>query len=100
MQCHVGESLLTNFNQVIEDLLIQVQCNISCGDDYAFYRYSMGSILIYELYYEIKKRNWKVPELMFFRASNPSEKSFQVNKLDDVSIRNEMIRLGGTKKQC
>nr|WP_295680093.1 thioesterase domain-containing protein [uncultured Lachnoclostridium sp.] len=93
-----GEKLLTNFNEVMDDILPQIFEIINNGDKYALFGYSMGSLIIYELYYGIERKKWNTPEMMFFCASNPPKEVLNKHKLDSKSIINEMINLGGTDK--
>lgn len=91
-----GEDLKTDFNHLIQDLLHKVLSEISDCIDYALLGYSMGSRIIYELYYEIVKRDLRKPEIMFFCATNPPEIPYVRKNMDRVSIIQEMKRLGGT----
>lgn len=94
-----GECLITGFDEQLKDVLDQIQKYIYDNVEYALLGYSMGSVLCYELYYEIMKNKWKMPETIFFCASSVPEKSIRNRKLDDASIIDEMVRLGGTSEE-
>lgn len=94
-----GEKLISDFNELIQNLLQKVLPEISDGMDYALLGYSMGSRIIYVLYYEIVKRKFKKPETMFFCSAIPPKIPYVRKKLDRESIIQEMKRLGGTDSE-
>ena len=94
-----AEDLITDFSKLLNDLLYQVYTEINCDDDYALFGYSMGSKLIYEMYYEIEKMHWKRPEMLFICAAAPPEIPVIRKKKDDLSIITNMKRLGGTSDE-
>lgn len=94
-----GEKLISEFNELIEDLMQKVLLEISDGMDYALLGYSMGSRIIYVLYYEIVKRKVKKPKTMFFCSAIPPKIPYVRKKLDRESIIQEMKRLGGTDSE-
>lgn len=94
-----GENLKWTFKDLLQDLLLQIYNVIYNDTEYALFGYSMGSLMIYELYYEIIERKWKKPKMLFFCAANPPEIKYKSKKKDKLSIVREMKRLGGTADQ-
>lgn len=93
-----NEKLKSDFHELMQDLIPQIYNAIFDGSDYALLGYSMGSRIIYELYYEILSRNWKQPEMLFFCAANPPAIHYETNTSNDEAILKEMKILGGTDK--
>jgi Predicted thioesterase involved in non-ribosomal peptide biosynthesis len=94
-----SEALKTDFNELLEDILKKVLDVIQDEAEYALFGYSMGSRVIFEIYYSLLKYNVKKPKIMFFCAAKPPEIHYVKKKMDRFSIIREMKELGGTKEE-
>ncbi len=90
------EDLVVNFNMLVDIVINEIKPIIMSVDDYALFGYSMGSRLIFEVYYRILELGLKLPVNMFFCASEtPKFTEFHKN-LDDQSVKNSLFEYGGT----
>lgn len=90
------EELLEDFNKLADMVMNEIKSIIMSDDDYALFGYSMGSRLIFEIYYRIANLGLKLPVNMFFCASEtPKFTEFHKN-LDDESIKKDLFEYGGT----
>lgn len=94
-----GEKLITNFDELIKLLMLKVVPEIEEKEDYALLGYSMGSRLVYALYYEIIRMKLKKPAVMFFCSAIPPKIPYERKNLDREFIILEMKRLGGTEEE-
>lgn len=97
----INENLYSNVFEAVEDILNEVKSKIQ-DDDYAIFGHSMGSILAYELYHEIKKRNLKEPNHMFFSGQKPpsiARDPEKISELCDNDFIKKVIDLGGTPNE-
>lgn len=93
------EALKTDFNELLEDVVKKVLEVIQDETMYALFGYSMGSKLLFEIYYSLLKYNVKMPKIMFFCAASPPAIHSVKKKMDRLSIIQEMKELGGTRDE-
>lgn len=67
----INEKLKHDMKDLVNDIINKVSVYINSEDEYALLGYSLGSRIIYCLYNEMVKRNWKLPLSMFICASPP-----------------------------
>ena len=94
-----AETMKTNFSELLDDVVESVLDIVCDGTEYALLGYSMGSRLIYEIYYRLLNINTNMPQIMFFCAALPPEISCTPKKLDRASIIQEIRLLGGTSEE-
>lgn len=91
------ESPCTDIGEAVNDVLDQIGHELDkC--DYAFFGYSMGSILACEIINTIRNRNMKLPVHAFLASRYPPNviKDRKVlHLLSDEEFKNEALKLGG-----
>lgn len=96
----INDPLLHNFNDMLQDITRNISEQISNGLDskYAIFGYSMGSLLCYELYYQLEKMNLPLPEHIFFSAREAPHLSTSelIHTLSNEQLSNKIASLGGT----
>lgn len=93
------ETLIEDFDDLIDDLWSCIKSIITKEEEYALFGYSMGSRLIFALYYKIVEHNFKPPVNMFFCASEIPEINIAYNDLNDNNIIQDLICFGGTSDE-
>lgn len=93
------EARLETFIDVITDVMDQIKPIIDTGQPYALFGYSMGSTIIFELYYKLMLFKYQPPKHMFFCASRPPVVRYQFESLTDEYLIEDLIDLGGTSKE-
>ncbi len=99
----INELLLVNFDEMLQDITHSISEQISSDGDsrYAIFGYSMGSLLGYELYYQIEKKKLPLPKHMFFSAMEAPHllKNELIHTLSNEQLCNKIATLGGTTQQ-
>lgn len=94
-----GEKLISDFRELISYLMPRVLAEIDDETEYSLLGYSMGSRIIYALYYEIVNRKLQKPSSLFFCSAVPPNIPYDRKSLDRESIILELKRLGGTDRE-
>lgn len=98
----INEALLYNFNDMLQDITKKISISIKNSENtkYSIFGYSMGSLLGYELYYQLEKMNLPLPEHIFFSAREAPHLSTneQIHTLSDEELCKKINLLGGTAK--
>lgn len=96
-----NEPLFDNIDLMTEDVYNKIKDLIE-ESPYAFFGYSMGSIIAYELIRKIEMLNLKPPMHAFFSAKAPLQlyyKNENIHLLEDNKFITEIMELGGTPKE-
>ncbi|MED4400359.1 thioesterase II family protein [Metabacillus fastidiosus] len=95
-----NEPLYENIEEAVDDIFNTIQDKID-ENEYALYGHSMGSLLVYELYYKIKEMGFKLPNHLFFSGyrSPGSRKKEIIYNLPDNDFKKKIIQLGGTPEE-
>ena len=80
------EELFTSIDEFINDVILEIKKNVHNSDDYILLGYSMGSKIIYRLYYELERMNFKLPYAMIFCATSPPNVITDIIDISDKSI--------------
>lgn len=83
------EDFYTDFQEMVSDVATKIISQLN-GKPFAILGYSMGSLVAYEVYYEISRRTKKLPVHMFFAAHMPPELHVQT---EDHSYTSAFRRL-------
>ncbi len=95
----IHESFYVDLPEVIEDVFGIISKMIN-GGSYALYGHSMGGLISYQLYIELRKRKCKLPEHVFFSGrgaphiERPDEKKYHL--LEESEFKKQVLELGGT----
>ncbi len=96
-----NESFYEQFSDAVNDAfnLIKGYLNQS---PYALFGHSMGSTMVYELYYKIMEHHLTGPIHIFFSGSKPPYTRVSnclIHKLPDHEFIEEILKLGGTPRE-
>lgn len=72
----------TDFPSVVNHLLAEIASQIQ-DQSYILYGHSMGSLLAYELYYQIRKEQLKLPEKLLLSGRIPPELCIHMKKCSE-----------------
>lgn len=92
-----NEEPYSNFMDAVKDIF-QIFKEKVGDDDYVLVGHSMGSTLIYELYYKILSNGLKLPSHMFFSGSKPPytrQENEKIHMLEDDLFLKEVQKFGG-----
>ncbi len=96
-----NEPFYESLEEAVQDIFEQIQGTVK-NHDYAVFGHSMGSLLAYELYYQLSNANVKMPTHLFFsgyRAPNRIRKKVKLHDLPDHVFKKKIIELGGTPEE-
>ena len=96
------EELISDMNLLVEDIYNQIKDDLD-EIPYAFFGYSMGSIIAFELCYKIMERKGISPRHMFFCArESPHINIYKKERMHDLSFdefKSRILKLGGTNEE-
>lgn len=95
------EPLYDSFDNMVDDVYSIVTEDID-ETPYAFFGYSMGSWIAYDLSYKLIEAGYKEPEHIFFSARRPpyvKKKDIIYHTLSEDKMREEIIKLGGISRE-
>lgn len=97
----ISEEFYGNFNEMVSDVATTIIENITDAP-FALLGYSMGSLVAYEVYYEVFRRTGKKPVHIFFAAHVAPE----VREIQETSyyksaqkLTNNLTKMGGTYQE-
>lgn len=94
----ISEEFYTDFQQMISDVATQIIEKLN-GKPFAILGYSMGSLVAYEVYYEIYKRTERCPIHLFFAAHVPPEFHVRTEELSftlaSQRLEANLVTIGG-----
>ncbi len=95
-----SEPFYESINEAVEDVYQQIHLEID-DSPYAFFGHSMGSIILYELYFRLIERNHKPPVHLFIsgrRAPECQDSEITYN-LPEAEFVKKVLQYGGTPKE-
>lgn len=94
------ESLMDNISDIAKDIYNQLIMK-NLEENFSLLGYSMGSIIIYEVYFMLKKNNYPLPCYMFLCACVTPEimGSHKQKKVTDSEIVELLVSFDGTPKE-
>ncbi|MTI47963.1 MAG: thioesterase [Firmicutes bacterium] len=95
------EDFYDNFEEAVTDIFENIKDKL-VDSEYAIFGHSMGSLLAYELYYQIVRENYKIPKHIFFSGCKPPSilaKDTKFHLLPDDEFIKKILCLGGTPKE-
>lgn len=96
-----NEIFYESLEEAVDDIFGNIKEKI-INNEYAIYGHSMGSLLSYELYYEIEKMGIKKPKHIFFsgyRAPSIIKQKENIYTLPDYDFMKKVMELGGTPEE-
>lgn len=96
-----NEPCYESLEEAVQDIFEQVQAERK-GDDYALFGHSMGSLLAYELYYQMSGAGAEKPVHIFFsgyKAPNRIRKKEKLHTLPNPIFKKKLVELGGTPEE-
>lgn len=94
----LGDEVYATLTEAVNDVYCQISAQLANGP-FAFFGHSMGSLIVFELIYEIMHRGGFQPEHVFFsgrRAPHFQDKEKLTYLLPEEEFKQELLRLGGT----
>nr|WP_222434034.1 alpha/beta fold hydrolase [Bacillus pumilus] len=95
------ESVLTDLQQVADDLYDQASSSLKEGEPYAIFGHSMGAVLAYELQKRMQTRLNREPVHVFYSGRFPPhipEKKVY-HQLSDSKLKEAIIAMGGVPEE-
>ncbi|RIU88360.1 thioesterase II family protein [Oceanobacillus picturae] len=96
-----NEFFYESLEEAVDDIFENIKDRIA-NDDFAIYGHSMGSLLVYELYYKISELNLKKPKHLFFsgyKAPSIIRERENTYTLPNYEFMKKVMELGGTPKE-
>lgn len=95
-----NETLSKSMGRMVDDVFEQIKGKINSGQ-YAFFGYSMGSMIAYEVIRKLEKSGYKPPIHSFFAAKQAPHLHEQkkLHLMNDRDFLEEIYKLGGTPKE-
>ncbi|MGL4106794.1 thioesterase II family protein [Clostridium sp. LP20] len=97
------EKLCETMKDLIADVILTISGNLDTEDEYALYGHSMGALIIYEVYFNLKKLGYKLPKHMFFSGNNPPNRQISQNidykNLSLKEFKEEVFQYESTPKE-
>lgn len=96
------EPFYQSVNQAAEDLADRINKKMDTDDEYILFGHSMGALLVYEIYFEMKKRGIKPPKHIFFSGRRAPQITFEkcnVENMDENTFLKMVEELGGLPKE-
>nr|WP_283246476.1 alpha/beta fold hydrolase [Paenibacillus sp. Marseille-Q4541] len=94
----IMEDFYTDFQQMVSDVATQIIERLN-GKPFAILGYSMGSLIAYEVYYEICKRTERRPIHLFFAAHVPPDFHIRTEELTyalaSKRLEANLVTMGG-----
>ncbi|MEC0599887.1 thioesterase domain-containing protein [Bacillus spizizenii] len=98
----INEGFYSDLNEAVEDIYELIKGDIN-KNDYAFFGHSMGGRLAYKLYHEIKDKNNKKPNHIFFSGCGAPTAGFKpksmIHDLPDNEFLERVMEMGGTSEE-
>lgn len=92
----IKENRIIDINELLDDLLAQVQKEISTGHDYIIYGHSMGALMGYLICQKIEQSGLQKPlKLIVSGKKAPFVKRVKISHLPDAIFWKEIVKLGG-----
>jgi surfactin synthase thioesterase subunit len=96
----IDEPLYKSFDQLIEDIYPIVKKGIGQCDAYALLGFSMGGLIAYEIYRQLRKEEMPIPDHLFIIGREaPNTDIFKVNHLNDHDFIEEVYSYDGMPQQ-
>lgn len=95
------EKLKTHMNQMVDFTFHSIVNELDC-ESYAFFGYSMGSMIAYELIRKIERMGYCPPIHAFFSAKQAphiERNDKKLHVLEENEFLEEIMKLGGTPKE-
>lgn len=95
--CRMDEEFYKGFNEMVQDGVNFILDHVT-ENDYAILGYSMGCLVVYEIYYELLKHSHKNPIHLFFLGHRPPKyktKTKELIQLPKEKFIDELYKLGG-----
>lgn len=96
-----NEGFYKDIKDAVDDV-VNIINKYSSDEDYIIFGHSLGGLLAYEAYFEIIRRNMKIPGIIIFSgcaAPFLKRKTENISNLPDEIFINKVISLGGTPKE-
>lgn len=89
------EDYAKSWSELIDNVYKQILKEVS-DDDYVIFGHSMGSIVLYEIYYKLIKNKCKMPKFIIFSGSDiPKGEHENLSELDEEAFKEYFYDLGG-----
>ena len=95
--CRMEEPFMNNLEELIEDVSKQIISQLD-GEDYFIYGHSMGALIAFEVYYNLKEKGIRLPKHIFFSGRKAPQIPFTGKKsenLDDKEFLEIVSLFGG-----
>lgn len=93
------ESLYGTFDELIDDVFARIQSHPD-SSPYALFGYSMGGLVVYELYRKMVKMGYPKPLHLFISArAAPSADIVRLHHLPDKAFIDQLLTLDGMQKE-
>ncbi|SFX54285.1 Surfactin synthase thioesterase subunit [Thermoactinomyces sp. DSM 45891] len=92
-----GESLISDFSQLVEDIYQSIKNEINSGP-YCFFGHSMGALIVFEVMRRLKSENQPMPACCILSGKNPPHVPLRnhIHTLDDEAFLAKIFGYGGT----
>ncbi|WEG19167.1 thioesterase domain-containing protein (plasmid) [Alkalihalophilus pseudofirmus] len=97
-----NEKFCRNMDEVIQDLKRTFEKEVSNNEDYSIFGHSLGSVILYYLYFDLIKSGFKPPKHLFFSSRWPpyhenKKANYDLNDLEEC--KSKFIKMGGFKEE-
>lgn len=97
----MNEPFYNSIDEAVEDAYLSIPVHL-ISEPFAFFGYSMGSLIAYELAHYIREKHDRELKHLFVgarRAPHLNEKLKRISELSDRTFLEEMIKLGGMSEE-